>query len=421
MTHYFLLITLVGLVALSMAWIPALSRKIKISYAIPYLLIGVLLYLLFPGMLPLPDPQANNVVTLHATEIAVIISLMGTGIKIDRKFSFSAWKTPLRLVFVAMIICIAVTAIYGKFFLGFDLASAILLAAVLAPTDPVLAADVQVGPPNDGPVSETKFALTAEAGMNDGMAFPFTWLAITIAMIAQGNNGSLMNWFGIDVVYKILVGFGIGLLSGKLIGLLLFKLTDKNEFFKTKEGFLAISLTFAVYGITEIALGYGFIAVFVCAITLRAQERQNDYHRNLHSFTEQIEKLLIAVLLVFFGGSLVTGILNGLTWQMVTFSLVFLLIIRPASAYASLFNIKYKRHEKAIISFYGIRGMGTIFYLAYALKTTEFEFAKELWTLAAFTILASIVIHGLTATKVMEILESKASVEAESKMPKAKS
>ena len=308
-----------------------------------------------------------------------------------------------------MIICIACTFIFGISFLNLDIASAVLLGAVLAPTDPVLAADVQVGPPNEKSISETKFSLTAEAGMNDGMAFPFTLLAVTLAMIAQNLNGSLVSWFGVDVVYKILMGLGLGFLSGKLIGLLLFSLTDKYKFFKTREGFLAISLTLAVYGLAEIALGYGFIAVFVCAITLRNAERKHDYHRNMHSFTEQIEKLLVAVLLVFFGGSLVTGILDALTWKMVVFSLCFLFIIRPVSAYLSLFNIKFKKYERFLISFYGIRGMGSVFYLAYAFHTIKFEYEKELWTMVAFTILCSIVVHGLTATKAMKCLETEPS------------
>ncbi|MFC5284365.1 cation:proton antiporter [Pedobacter alpinus] len=405
MSHYFLLITLIGLIALSMAWIPAFSKKIGISYALIYLLLGVILYLIFPGILPLPDPQANETFTIHATEVLVIISLMGTGIKIDRPFTFKNWKAPLRLVFIAMIVCMGVTVLYGNSILGFDLASAVLLAAVLAPTDPVLASDVQVGPPNDKEVSETKFALTAEAGINDGMAFPFTFLAITLAMMAQNMNGSISNWFGIDVVYRILVGFAIGFLSGKLIGFLLFDLTKKFEFFKTREGFLAISLTLAVYGATELAVGYGFIAVFVCAITLRAAERKHDYHRNLHSFTEQIEKLLVAVMLVFFGGSLVTGILDALTWQMAIFSILFLLIIRPVSAYLSLFNIKLKKYERFAISFYGIRGMGSVFYLAYAMHTIKFDYENELWAIVAFTILLSLILHGFTATKIFGKLD----------------
>lgn len=408
MNSYFLLITLVGLIALSMAWIPTFSKKIGVSYSVIYLAIGLFLYLILPGKLPLPDPLANEIVTLHTTELVVIISLMGSGLKIDRPFSFKNWQSPIRLVFIAMIICIGLTFAFGITFLNLDVASAVLLAAVLSPTDPVLAADVQVGPPNDkSSVSETKFSLTAEAGMNDGMAFPFTWLAITLAMIAQNMNGSLVTWLGFEVAYKILMGLGLGFISGKLIGILIFNLTDRYRLFKTRESFLAISLTLAVYGFTEIALGYGFIAVFVCAVTLRNAERKHDYHKSMHSFTEQIEKLLVAVLLVFFGGSLANGILDALTWQMVVFSLCFLFIIRPISAYLSLFKVNYKKYERLLISFYGIRGMGSVFYLAYAFHTIEFKYQEELWALVAFTILSSILVHGLTATKAMSYLKQK--------------
>ena len=181
MEEYILLLTIAGVAIFGMAWMPALSKRIGISYSVIYVVFGALLYLALPGALPVPLPEEHEDSTLRLAELAVIISLMGTGIKIDRPFSFKNWQTPLRLVFVAMIVCIAVAALLGYYYLRFDLASAILLGAVLAPTDPVLASDVQVGPPNDKMRSETKFSLTAEAGLNDGMAFPFTWLSITVA------------------------------------------------------------------------------------------------------------------------------------------------------------------------------------------------------------------------------------------------
>ena len=268
---------------------------------------------------PDPDPVKNNFFTMRMSEMVVIISLMGTGIKIDRRFSLKNWSSPIRLISIAMLLCIAAAAFLGHNFLGFDLASAVLLGAVLAPTDPVLASDVQVGPPNAGRKSETKFALTAEAGLNDGMAFPFTWLAIVLAIGAAGNEYSLWNWFGYHFVYKIIVGFLVGFLLGRLVGYLVFRVSKKFSFIKTQDGFLAISLTLVVYGITELLHGYGFIAVFICAFTLRHFEKEHDYHDELHSFTDQAERLLVAVLLILFGGSLVTGILSSLTWRMVAF------------------------------------------------------------------------------------------------------
>lgn len=407
MDTYILLITLIGLAAFGMAWMPAITRRTGISYSIIYVLAGIIMYRFFPGVLPDPDPVKNNHVAMRLSEMVVIISLMGTGIKIDRRFTFKNWSSPLRLIFIAMLVCIAAAAYLGYNLLGLDLASAILLGAVLAPTDPVLASDVQVGPPNNGKKSETKFSLTAEAGLNDGMAFPFTWLAIILATRAAGENGDLLNWFGYHLVYKIGAGLIIGIVLGRLVGYLVFRVSEKFSFFQTQDGFLAISLTLVVYGITELAHGYGFVAVFVCAYTLRHFEKEHEYHDELHSFTDQAERLLVAVLLILFGGALATGILNALTWKMVIFSLLFLLVIRPVGAYLSIAFSNFHIKEKLAISFFGIRGMGSVFYLAFAVKEAKFSTVNELWAILAFTILISVIIHGLTATPIMKHLKQK--------------
>lgn len=405
MEQYILLLTITGIAIFGMAWMPALTKRIGISYSVIYLVFGALLYLALPGMLPVPLPMEHEDMTLRLAELVVIISLMGTGIKIDRAFSLKNWQSPLRLVFVAMIICIGVAALLGYAFLNFNLASAVLLGAVLAPTDPVLASDVQVGPPNDRIRSETKFSLTAEAGINDGMAFPFTWLSITLAAMAAGGEGSLLQWFGSDFVYRILAGLVIGFAAGKAVGFLIFRLAKKHSKLHTSDGFLAIALTFVVYGVTEMLAGYGFIAVFVSAVTLRHYEKLNEYHDELHSFTDQVERLLVAVLLILFGGSLVSGILSSLTWQMVVFTLVFLLIVRPVAAYISLFRLNITRKEKLAISFLGIRGMGSIFYLAFAFHQMDYADEAALWSIVAFTIFCSIMLHGFTANPIMKYIK----------------
>jgi NhaP-type Na+/H+ or K+/H+ antiporter len=295
--------------------------------------------------------------------------------------------------------------LFGIGFLSLSLPSAILLGAVLAPTDPVLASDVQVGPPNDKTKSETKFSLTSEAGLNDGMAFPFVWLAITFALMAQQKEASIMNWFGYHLIYKIIAGSIIGYLAGKAVGFVIFRLSKKYKVLKPTQGFLAISLTLCVYSITEIAHGYGFIAVFVSALVLRHSEKEHHFHLELHDFTEQIERLLLAVLLIFFGGALVSGILGALDWKMVVFAFVFVLIVRPASAYLSLLGRKISLQDKIAIGFFGIRGMGSIFYLSFALVTAKFSDQKELWAIVTFTILLSILIHGATADRILKYLK----------------
>ncbi len=413
MDGYLFVITLIGLAALGMVWMPALAEYARISYSIIYVVIGMALYLLFPTMLPRADPMIDENVTMRLAEMVVIISLMGSGIKIDRAFSWKKWRSPLRLLSIAMILCIAASTLLGYMFLDFNLASALLLGAVMAPTDPVLASDVQVGPPNEGKKSETKFTLTAEAGLNDGLAFPFVGLAIILAISNQVEGSAMLSWLAYDVVYKILAGLVAGFLLGKAMGYILFTASAKYPALKTREGFLALSLTLLVYGATELIHGYGFIAVFICAITLRHFEKHHPYHDELHAMAEQAEKLFIAILLILFGGSLVSGILSALTWQMAVFSLFFLFIIRPVAAYISLLGIKIHPKEKAAISFFGIRGMGSVFYLAFALNRTIFEYKEQLWATVAFTILISIFIHGITAAPAMDYLAKRSAKKNE--------
>lgn len=405
MDQYILVILVIGLSSLGMAFMPAISKRTSMSYSLIYVAAGLIIYLLWPDLLPSPLPDQNSSLTLHLTELIVIISLMGTGIKIDRVFSWSGWATPLKLISVTMILCIALSCLLGMMMLQLALPAAVLIGAVLAPTDPVLASDVQVGPPNETIKSETKFALTSEAGLNDGMAFPFIWLAVILCSNTDGQHESLLNWLGYYLIYKIFAGLVLGYLTGKLAAFLVFTVSEKYKLLKPTDGFLAISLTLCVYGLTEALHGYGFLAVFVSALSFRHAEKTHKYHAMLHAFTDQIERLLLGVLLIFFGGSLVSGILEPLNWPIVVFSLIFLLIIRPLTAYMPLMGSRMHWKETLAISFFGIRGMGSIFYLAFAFGHATFGNERELWAIVAFTILVSIVMHGLTATPIMDHLK----------------
>ncbi len=407
MEHYIIILTFIGLASLSMAWMPKVSEYTGISYAIIYLVIGFIIYSMFPDHLPSPLPQQNHSVTLHLTELVVIISLMGAGIRIDRPFKLKNWASPLKLATITMVLCVIGASLLGYYFLGMGFTSAILLGAILAPTDPVLAADVQVGPPNERTKSETRFALTAEAGLNDGTAFPFTWLAIAVGMISLGDTSRLENWFFFDVLYRILSGVFLGYLFGKGFGYLLFSLAKKYKVLKTRDGLFAISITLVVYGLTEMISGYGFIAVFICAITLRHYEKEHDYHTELHSFSDQVERLLICILLILVGGSLATGILEPLDWKMAIFVLLFIFLIRPLAGMLTLTNSKILLKEKLAISFFGIKGMGSVFYLAFAISKFDFNHQDELWAILAFTILISVMLHGFTATRTMKKLTKK--------------
>lgn len=406
MSTYLLIMLIIGAAALAMAWMPLISKKIKISYSLLYILFGAVVYI-FGDRLPLPDPIRKQTYTVHLTELVVIISLMGSGLKIDRPFTFKNWNLPLRLVSITMLLSIGAITGLAWYFLGFDLPSALLLGAVLAPTDPVLAADVQVAGPHKNKRDDVRFALTAEAGMNDGLAFPFTWLAIILAQIALKGEGSVIDWLLTDLLYKIAVGALAGFGLGRLLAYLLFRKTKQKSLMEMENGFIALSATLFIYAFTEMIHGYGFLAVFVGAVTLRNYEMEHEFHKQLHAFTDQIERILVAIVLILFGGSLVSGILGELSGPMVVLGLAFVFVVRPVAGYLGLLGTDLHPRQRAAISFFGIKGIGSFFYLAFALSKTGFAYAEEIWSLAAFTVLVSALTHGATATLSMEKIEEK--------------
>ncbi|MEJ8801338.1 cation:proton antiporter [Pontibacter sp. H249] len=405
MSTYIIVITLVGLAALSMAWVPALLKRTFVSYPMVFMLVGMLVYLL-PFNLPQPDPIWREEYVVRLTELIVIISLMGSGLKIRRKVSWKNWQVPIRLISITMLLCIASLALLGWGILGLTAAGAILLGAVLAPTDPVLAEQVQVGPPDEKEEDDVRFSLTAEAGLNDGMAFPFTWLAVVIAVAASAEGTSwLGEWLWRDVLYRVVAGFGMGYLLGRILAYLIFQLPRKSKFPKAEDAFLALSATLVSYGLTELVHGYGFIAVFVTAMTLSAYEPDDKYHTEMHDFVTQVEQILMVILLLLFGGSLIQGLLNYLTWSGALVGLLFLFVIRPLAGLMGMIGVKMPIHEKMAISFFGIRGIGSFFYLSFALDKINFVDAEELWSVVGFIVMVSIIIHGFTATKAMGYLD----------------
>jgi NhaP-type Na+/H+ or K+/H+ antiporter len=399
-SSYLILITVIGIAALGMAWIPYFTERTNISYSIVYVLAGALLYSI-TDTLPFPDPLQERETVLRLTEMVVIISLMGTGLKIDQPFSVRSWKVPFRLVTITMVLSIAAVAILSKWIFGLDVAGALLLGAVLAPTDPVLASDVQVGPPLEKNKDNVRFSLTAEAGMNDGMAFPFTWLAIAWALSPV--EFDLQQWILRDLILKLIIGLVCGYLLGKALAFLVFKVSKDQDIY-IRDGFVAICATFITYGITEMLHGYGFIAVFVSAISIRNYELHHDYHRKLHSFTDQIERILLAIVLILFGGSLIHVVIQNISWSMVIFSLLCIFLVRPITAWLSLYSLDFHRKEKRAISFFGIKGIGSFFYLAFALQSATFEGERLLWSVVSCVVLFSIIIHGVTASFSMKKL-----------------
>jgi sodium/hydrogen antiporter len=403
---YIIVLAGFGALVLLTAWLPLLLRAAPLSLPIASVAIGAALFAI-TGSPGTPDhPNEHLSIVERLTEFVVIVSLMGAGLKLDRELSWRSWRLTWRLLGLSMPLTIAALALLAYSLLGLGAATALLLASVLAPTDPVLASDVQVGPPGSGEEDETRFALTSEAGLNDALAFPFVHAAIAIALASMSNEPWLWKWISIYVVWKIAAGIALGYVIGRTLGWLLFHIPSRASLSRTGDGFVVLGMTCLAYALTEMANGYGFLAVFVAALAVRAAERQHEFHERLHDFAEQLERLLMVVLLVLFGGALSNGdLFRALSWQAVLFGFLALFLVRPLAGWIGLAMIPCPPTERAVISFYGIRGLGSLYYLAFALQRAEFEAADLLWSTAAFIILVSIVLHGVTVTPVMRYLD----------------
>ncbi len=399
-----------GALALVAAWLPAYLSRRPVSLPVVLMVVGVAIFSLPVGF-PSLDPRDHLALAERLTELGVIVALMGTGLKIDRPLGWRSWSTTWRMLGVAMPLSIAGVAVLGAGVLGLPVATAVLLGAVLAPTDPVLAGDVQVGEPTlegDEHVEEddVRFTLTSEGGLNDALAFPFVYLALLLAEHGTDPSAWLLEWLAVDVVLRLGVAVVVGVVLGKLIAVVAFRppgpLTALSS---VPQGFIAIAVTLLTYGAAELAQGYGFLAVFLCAVTLRSEERGHEFHGLLHDFSVQAETLITVGLLLVFGGAVAGGLLSDLTWQGVVAALAVILVVRPLSGMVALWRAPTGRAERWAISFFGIRGIGSLYYLSYAAVNGGFESMGTVWSVVSLTIVLSIVLHGVTATPVMAVVD----------------
>ena len=405
MDLYIVTLTILGVIVLLTAWLPMMLRRLPLSLPILCLAIGALLaWSPFP-LLPSFNPLENRVFTERMTEFVVIVALMGAGLKLDRPIGLRRWRTTWRLLGIAMPLTIAALALMGSWVLGFGAASALLFGAALAPTDPVLASDVQVGPPRTGEEDEVRFALTSEAGLNDGLSFPFVHLAIALA--ATEGSGLFKHWVFVDLGWRLAAAILLGWGLGKVFGFLSFRIRG-GSLAKTQDGFVALGMTFVTYGVTQLVGGYGFLAVFLAAVAFRASERDDDFHEQLHDFAEQIERLLMMVLLVCLGAIAASGqLLAGIDWRVAVATVLAIAVIRPVIGWLCLMGAGHPPGERLVIAVFGIRGLGSIYYLAYATGHATFDGAETIWATVLVIVLASIVVHGIAVTPAMKWIDDR--------------
>ena len=402
---YILVLTGAGLLIALVAWLPLALRRLPLSLPIVCIGLGAAIFSL-PQVTLIPLPMRYPEITERFSEFVVIIALTGAGLKLDRIFSFRKWGITWRLIAVTMPLSIAAITYIAGAWMGLSWSVALLLGAALAPTDPVLSADVQVGPPKSGQEDEVRFGLTSEAGMNDGAAFPFVHLAIALAAAAATGEPWFTRWFTYNVLWEIGAGVGAGYVIGRVFGWLTFHVPAKTKLAKTGDGLIALSATLVSYGLTELIHCYGFLAVFVTALTFRHAHRDHDFQLEMHALTEQVERIAMMVLLLLFGGALVSGLLAPLQWIDVVAAIVILLIVRPVTGLIGMVGHKADWQERLTLAFFGIRGVGSIYYLAYGLNHIDkVPGADRLWAVVGLIILMSILMHGITVTPIMRELD----------------
>ena len=395
-SSYHIVLAVVGCAILFAHWLPRWISGREPAASALLIGAGYLAFAFIPGT-PTPFNPVNSPKIWEMTsEICVVIGLFGVGIRIDSLRVWKNWQATVRLLAIAMPLTIAALAFVGMAAAGMTLATGLLLGAVLAPTDPVLASDVQVGKPLEGGEHPVRFTLTTEAGLNDGLAFPFLYLAMAVIAAGGWSIGLIGEWLAVDVAYRITVGLICGLVLGWMLARLLFDFPRENALSKTESGLVAFAGVMIIYGVTELVEGFGFIAVFVAGLTLRRSETNHEYHAKLHDFVEALERALTALLLVALGAA-IPALLPFFTLQVAVISLVLLFVIRPAAAWLALSRTTLPSRERFVVAFYGIRGIGSIYYLAYAATHITLPNGEQLWAIVAFTIVISTMLHGFTA------------------------
>jgi NhaP-type Na+/H+ or K+/H+ antiporter len=383
------------------AGIGALSHQHEraFSASLIYLALGVFAAVLLEVLhVRWLDPVDDAELLEKLSEQVVIFALFATGLKLDRPFTWAAWAGVARLLAVAMPLTILGVAWFGHAAMGLSWGAAVLLGAVLSPTDPVLAGDIGVGPPGEGDEREPNFSITGEAGLNDGLAFPFLFAGLFL--LDPGGTAWIGEWFLADVLWAIVVGAMLGAAIGYGLAALARRLRGRGLLADTFDGWLAIPTVLVIYGVTEVAGAYGFIAAFTGGLAFRRHEKHHDLNIHVHRGVEVVEKFgeLAVVLLL---GSMIS--LRGLALPGVSGWLLaplLLLVIRPIAVFIAMIGKRLPLRQQLFVAWFGVRGIGSFYYAVVAVQAAQVYTADAailVWT-TLVVMLVSIVAHGVTAS-----------------------
>ncbi len=432
--------TLIGALLISMALGGSVLSRLPLSTSMLYLAFGAALSPWWLGLIYI-DLPTSAVLLEHVAEIVVLISLFSSGLKLSAGLSNRWWLASVRLAVISMLITVVAITFVGVTLLGLSLGAAILLGGILAPTDPVLASDVQVASSTDR--DQLRFALTGEGGLNDGTAFPVVLLGLGILGLHEVGPFAI-RWVLVDVIWASAVGLGVGAVLGTTTAALVIYLRRTYKEAVGLDNFLTLGLIGFTYGVALLLHAYGFLAVFAAGVALRITEkrasstanRQSDMenpsketlvalvgastqagaaesvatHPNhaaafmahaMLSFNEQLERIGEVAMVILIG-----ALLWAVDWTLVRWWFVPLLfvVIRPVAVLIGLAGSSTSKSQKKLIAWFGIRGVGSLYYLTYAINHgLAGETASLLITLTISVVIASIVLHGISVTPLMSL------------------
>ena len=402
---------LIGTLLLLRGLSATLLKRLPVTPAIIYLAVGLLVG---PSALNLFhfNPLKESALLEALTEVAVLISLFSAGVKMPAPFSFALWRAPLMLATVSMALTVALVAAFAVFVLGLPLGMGVLLGAIVAPTDPVLATDVQIRHPGDR--DQLRFTLTCEAGMNDGSAFPFVMLGLgLLGLHGLGDFG--LHWVAVEVLWATASAVLIGAVAGMVLARLGWKLRREPHQHELLDDFLGLGLIGVVYGLCVLVDAWGFLAVFFAAVALRqteqklalrSQSRGDGEHPPKVSegalvFKEHLERLSEMVLVILVGGTL---FVDSWTWGAVGLALFLFLVVRPLSVVIGLAGTDSVWRIRGLAAWFGVRGVGSLYYLMFAIQQGLPEaLALQLTQITLIVVTLSILLHGASVKPLMAV------------------
>mgnify|MGYP005839134345 CR=1 FL=1 len=402
MNTYIFSLLVIGLLLLGITLGSGWISRLPLSYALIYLVVGIFLG---PHGVRLIQLRPDAEFLERLTEFVVIVSVFGCGLKMNRPLKLWAWKTTARLIGFLMPISIFAIAAISHWLLGFDWGYAVLLGAILAPTDPVLASEVQLANVEDK--DELRFGLTSEGGLNDALAFPFVYFGIYWIEDGQWENW-FKQWVAVDLIWAIATGIIMGVVVAKSIVWIdrqLQRFRPSTE--ELVEDFIALSTILLTYSLTEVVNGYGFLAVFVAGYVIQGSYYYDQEKRLAQlEFTEQIEKLLEVGTILILGSLLLIAPMLKYVGQALLVAGLVLVAIRPAGVWLSTLGSRLPPPTRWLFGWFGIRGVGSLYYLSYAFgKGIEGETAEQLAWITYITVCISVILHGISATPLMNWYE----------------